>query len=568
MAYLLASLCVVATAIACAEEAPPPDKALILVKLPASAKLTIGSSGTAQTGTERTFVSPTLPAGKTLSYTLTATWTDNGKPRTEVRTAQVTAGQRTVVDFNVPEKSQPGVGTIPEDLLPPKGQALLFKARAKGVQIYECKAKAGKTDEYEWVLKAPEADLFDERGEKIGKHYAGPGPTWEANDGSKVVGKKLAGHAAPGGDAIPWLLLEAKPEQEKGVLGKVTYIQRVDTRGGLAPAEGADKDHAGKEARVSYEATYAFYGAAPESATEKAEPKSRTFLFTYGATVTGLPPGKTARIWLPVPPSNEDQDVQIVEQTLPAEGKISTEPKFGNQIFYVEAKAGDDGTVPVKVTYRVRRKEVIGKESTRITDEDKLPRYLVADARVPIEGKPLDLLKGKELPGDQMAAARILYDVVNGHMRYSKEGTGWGRGDSVWACENGYGNCSDFHSLFISLARAKKIPAKFEIGFPLPDKRGSGEIPGYHCWAKFKPDGRGWVPVDISEANKDPKMTEYFFGNLTENRVAFSTGRDLELVPKQDGELINFLVYPYVEVDGKPYAAEKVQRKFCFEDVK
>jgi transglutaminase-like putative cysteine protease len=184
-----------------------------------------------------------------------------------------------------------------------------------------------------------------------------------------------------------------------------------------------------------------------------------------------------------------------------------------------------------------------------------------------VGGKPLELLKGKEVPRDQLAAARMFYDVVNKHMRYSKEGTGWGRGDAVWACDSGYGNCSDFHSLFISLARSQKIPAKFEIGFPLPEKRGSGEVPGYHCWAKFRPGGKGWVPVDISEANKNPKMRNYYFGNLTEDRVAFSTGRDIDLVPKQDGEPLNFFVYPYVEVDGKAYPQEKIQRKFSYKDL-
>jgi transglutaminase-like putative cysteine protease len=138
----------------------------------------------------------------------------------------------------------------------------------------------------------------------------------------------------------------------------------------------------------------------------------------------------------------------------------------------------------------------------------------------------------------------------------------------VWACDSGYGNCSDFHSLFISLARTEKIPAKFEIGFPLPEKAASGDIPGYHCWAKFWVSGKGWVPVDISEASKHPEMKDYYFGNLTPDRVAFSSGRDLELVPKQDGPPLNFFIYPYVEVGGKPYAQDKVEKKFSFEDVK
>jgi transglutaminase-like putative cysteine protease len=303
----------------------------------------------------------------------------------------------------------------------------------------------------------------------------------------------------------------------------------------------------------------------PSKAKEDKTARSRTFLFVYTATVNDIPSGKTARVWLPVPTSNEDQDVQIVSMDLPAEGKISREAQYGNQILYVEAKG--DGPLPLTVSYRVTRREVKADLSKMPDDMEKLSRFLEPDAHVPIDGKPLELIKGKTVPMDQVAAARLFYDVVNKHMRYSKEGTGWGRGDSIWACESGFGNCSDFHSLFISLARSQKIPAKFEIGFPLPEKRGAGEIPGYHCWAKFRPSGKDWIPVDISEANKNPGMRDYYFGNLTEDRVAFSAGRDLTLVPKQHGEPLNFLIYPYVELEGKVWPADKIQRKFSFKDL-
>jgi transglutaminase-like putative cysteine protease len=302
-------------------------------------------------------------------------------------------------------------------------------------------------------------------------------------------------------------------------------------------------------------------------APEDKEPRSRTFLFTYQATVNGLAADKTARIWLPVPSSGKDQDVEIVLRDLPAKGSIQREPQYGNQILYVETKATGEAPLTLTVSYRVTRREVKGDQVSSPETTERLTRFLQPDALVPVGGKPLELLKGKDVPMDQMAAVKLFYEVVNQHMRYSKEGTGWGRGDAVWACDSRFGNCSDFHSLFISLARAAKIPAKFEIGFPLPDKRGDGEIPGYHCWAKFRPAGKGWLPVDISEANKNPKMAEYYFGNLTEDRVAFSVGRDIELVPKQDGEPLNFFVYPYVEVDGKPLPAEKIGKKFTFKDV-
>jgi hypothetical protein len=298
-----------------------------------------------------------------------------------------------------------------------------------------------------------------------------------------------------------------------------------------------------------------------------AAPRERSFLFTYSATVTGLSPGQSARVWLPVPPTNEDQTAEIASKTLPGTPETNREANYGNDILYVDGKADAEGKIPLSVTYRITRREVKGDTDKQAGDANSSARFLQPDAKVPTEGKPLELIKGKEIPGDQVAAARVLYDVVNGHMRYSKDGTGWGRGDSVWACESGYGNCTDFHSLFISLARSQKIPAKFEIGFPLPPKHGAGDIAGYHCWAKFRPAGRGWIPVDISEANKNPKLRDYYFGNLTEDRVAFSTGRDLTLVPRQDGEPLNFFVYPYVEVDSKAYPAEKIKRKFSFKDV-
>jgi transglutaminase-like putative cysteine protease len=297
-------------------------------------------------------------------------------------------------------------------------------------------------------------------------------------------------------------------------------------------------------------------------------PRTREFLFTYQTTVTGLNPGQTARIWLPVPPSNQHQEATLVTQQAPVKGSIAMEPRFGNRIIHFEAKAGKDGKIPISLTYRIKRQEVKANLQGKNPLKEDLELFLKPDAKVPIGGKPLTLVAGIDLPQDQLKLGRVFYDVVNNHMRYSKEGIGWGQGDAVWACDSKFGNCSDFHSLFISLARSHKIPAKFEMGFPLPEKRGQGEIGGYHCWAWFQPAGKGWVPVDISEANKNPRMKDYYFGNLTEDRVTFTTGRDLTLVPKQDGPVLNFLIYPYVEVDGKPYAAEKVQRKFAFEDVK
>ena len=306
---------------------------------------------------------------------------------------------------------------------------------------------------------------------------------------------------------------------------------------------------------------------ASATAEDGGELRHRQFRLTYSVTVTELAAGQRAKVWVPVPPNNAQQRVHVVDQKLPGPSQQSREPKYGNDVLHFEAVADDAGRIVASTVYEVKRSEVRGAAPTMMSDDPLAAMFLKPDARVPIDGKPLTLLAGKNLPMDQLRLGRTLYDLVNGHMRYSKEGTGWGLGDAVWACDSRYGNCSDFHSLFISLSRSQGVPAKFEIGFPLPPERGRGDIAGYHCWAWFKPQGYGWTPVDISEANKNPSLREYYFGNLTENRVTFSVGRDLVLSPPQSGPPLNFFVTPYVEVAGKPYPAEKVQLKMAFEDM-
>lgn len=293
--------------------------------------------------------------------------------------------------------------------------------------------------------------------------------------------------------------------------------------------------------------------------------KSRTFDFTYEATATGLQPLQAFRIWVPVPQRNEHQEVSLVQEENTGIARQTREAKYGNAFYYIEGQADGKGEARFTATYRITRREVNSPGPVPSPIESQM--FLQPDQLVPTDGKPVTLITDKQLPNDPMDKARRLYDVVNNHMKYSKEGTGWGRGDANWACDSKFGNCSDFHSLFISLARNQKMPAKFEIGFPIPDTRGQGDVGGYHCWAFFQPEpNKGWMPVDISEANKNPKMTDYFFGNLTENRVTFTTGRDIVLEPPQTGPPVNFIIYPYCEVEGKPWPADKVKRSFKYKD--
>ncbi len=148
-------------------------------------------------------------------------------------------------------------GDIPTILAPPASSVLLFELGARGVQIYACEADPDDATAFAWTFQAPEADLFNSRGEVVGSHFAGP--TWQGHDGSAVVGTVRERGDSPDAGAIPWLLLEAKEHAGSGAFSTITHIQRLDTVGGVAPTEGCDEAHAGEEVRAPYEATYAFY---------------------------------------------------------------------------------------------------------------------------------------------------------------------------------------------------------------------------------------------------------------------------------------------------------------------
>jgi hypothetical protein len=147
-------------------------------------------------------------------------------------------------------------GPMPSALAAPDGNGLAFEARADGVQIYSCASSSGAAGPA-WTLQAPEATLVDEQGQRVGSHAAGP--TWEALDGSSVVGAKVEA-ATPDPAAIPWLLLRAASHGTgRGRMAEVTFVQRVRTSGGLAPSEGCSATTLGTVVRVPYRAVYCFY---------------------------------------------------------------------------------------------------------------------------------------------------------------------------------------------------------------------------------------------------------------------------------------------------------------------
>ena len=298
---------------------------------------------------------------------------------------------------------------------------------------------------------------------------------------------------------------------------------------------------------------------------------NRHFTFHYAFTVKDVPSGLRIKVWFPAAQSNDYQNVRVLSAKGDLQLKKTHESRLGNEIYFAEASKAEGGDLHFEVIYDVVRREhltlglirprlqnaALGKKDSQL--------YLGPDRLVPITGRPAELATQVTAGKDsELAKARAIYDYVFANMSYDKSGTGWGHGDVLYACDAKKGNCTDFHSLFIAMARSQGIPSRFEIGFPLPADKSSGEIAGYHCWAEFFDPQNGWVPVDISEAWKHPEKKDYFFGAHDANRIQFSIGRDLKLNPVQQGEPLNYFVYPYAEVDGKEYS--RVDMQFSFAD--
>jgi transglutaminase-like putative cysteine protease len=289
-----------------------------------------------------------------------------------------------------------------------------------------------------------------------------------------------------------------------------------------------------------------FLGALTGSAAEKPSiiKGSDEFEFVYRVT---LPEIKgDARLWIPLAKTDAFQTVTREEISIPIKWEKIHDRDYDNDICVLHPKSGDSGKT-IELRYLVVRKE---KSAYPAKGEDPA-RFLSPEKLVPVN-ETFKTLAERATAGkkDDLDRAKALYDHVLARMRYDKSGTGWGRGDATYACDARTGNCSDFHAYFIALARSIGIPARFAIGATIPAGKNEGAIEGYHCWAEFFADGR-WVPVDISEAWKNPKLADYYFGHNPANRFELTKGRDLIVNPAPASGPINFLVYPLLEINGK-----------------
>jgi transglutaminase-like putative cysteine protease len=307
---------------------------------------------------------------------------------------------------------------------------------------------------------------------------------------------------------------------------------------------------------------------------EAAVPRERVFEFEYKATVKDIPAGaKVVDLWIPVPHDNPFQKISDLQIDSPYPYQFHT-AEYGNKMLHIRLANPQQASFTVTMRFKALRKEHIQERLAQASGakvkqarDANMGRWLEPDRLVPIDGKikqwASEVVNAAGAKTD-LEKARAIYDHIVATVKYDKTGQGWGRGDIYYACDARRGNCTDFHAIFIGYCRALGIPARFAIGFPLPADRGAGQIAGYHCWAEFYAKGIGWVPIDASEAAKNPAKREYFFGAHDENRVEFTIGRDLHLDPQQADAPLNYFIYPYAEIDGKPFAA--VDKAFAYRD--
>ncbi|WP_424964383.1 transglutaminase-like domain-containing protein [Ekhidna sp.] len=269
------------------------------------------------------------------------------------------------------------------------------------------------------------------------------------------------------------------------------------------------------------------------------------FTFTYEVILSEIT--EKSRLWLPLAQSDRFQQINSREINSPADYQIIREAENGNEILFVEL-IPEHSNQKITVTYDLIREE---KNPYR-DDKINLDQYLGSTPLIPLTDRFATIAQetiAERNANTPLTEARALYDYIIDNMRYAKQGT-YGTGDANYACDSKSGNCTEFHSLFIALARSVGIPARFAVGASIPSERDEGGVNGYHCWAEFYAEGKWW-PVDISEANKYTPLATYYFGHHPANRIELSKGRNLEFSPGPASGPIPFLAYPLLEINGE-----------------
>lgn len=281
-----------------------------------------------------------------------------------------------------------------------------------------------------------------------------------------------------------------------------------------------------------------------------------SFIFEIAVPPSDAP----TSLWVPHAIEDEWQHVVGERWGGPDSTEKGTDPATGNVIHYTRLPAASTDTrVELEVTVQ-RRQRVNAHPAPRAFDrppaeDPRFAPFLRADEQVRIDGPNAERARAIASPDEPpIVIARKLFDSILAGFTYDSGGCTPERcdllGNLEQACDLRTGTCTELHGLFVAFARALGVPARFNFGFNVPRDKREGRIAGYHCWSEIAlPDG-SWFPVDVSEARKQPERTDFYFGSLDENRIAFTYGRDATLVPPQQGGTIDRFIFPYAESAG------------------
>ena len=278
---------------------------------------------------------------------------------------------------------------------------------------------------------------------------------------------------------------------------------------------------------------------------------------SYRTRVMDLPSdAEEVHVWIPLPPSDYAQEISDFSLTCPLPYEITHDEIYGNRMAHI---VSEPTPFEVEARYRVSRSRV-GVEARELTPE-AAEKYLTLTPRVRITDEVEDFARtatgGSQEPSE---IGRRAFDAIGELLSYDKTIPCCGTGDTAWIMRHRRGKCDDYHALFMAVMISRDIPVRWEQGFPLAAPTGdqaqagrlAGDCTGAHCWASFYAPSQGWVPVDVSEADKTGAGGDFFFGQLSPNRFKVSEGRRVALNPVQGGDPLSTFAFAYAEADGIP----------------
>ncbi len=265
-------------------------------------------------------------------------------------------------------------------------------------------------------------------------------------------------------------------------------------------------------------------------------------------------------LWLPAPRTDAYQEVVSEVVSSPASLSMGEDELEGNRILYGRLPASREAQ-HIVVRHRIdrvarRAPPLPAALHSASTVQPELARFLCANSRVPVDGVVAEMSREISQSAPPMERARQVFQNLLASLDYDSRGCTPERahelGDLVLACDLKRGTCTEFHGLYVAHARALGIPARFSFGFNIP-RKAEGKIAGYHCWAEVYLLEIGWWAVDVSEAWKrsDPSERGFYFGNLDADRVQFTTGRDVSLIPPPITGVVDSFIFPLAEMEGR-----------------